>query len=177
MDQNYKTKKNQFNVRYFTSLKWDFFGCMQDLLSDQDKIVPCDLMGKLRREQQKMIQEEDVQEHYNALAHSMCVRSKVSTRTKRTKKNTNITEQGSICPPWPDLVDSTSRINFHLFWSMAQLLQQITNTLKKYDNKLKTMSDDSIVELFEMAPTESNARDHPIYEALENCLMQQVNSP
>ena len=107
------------------------------------------IMQKLRQSQAKMVNNVYEQELYSELMHTL-----YATRTQ------------SVIPPWPDMVDPVDRINFEIFWGMAQVLQQITIELQTINPGFRPISDDLIVEMFQQTPTETNAREHPIFELL-----------
>ena len=100
-----------------------------------------------------MVQDEPVQSEYSSLL--------AASYTHKT---------GSICPPWPDQMAATDRVNFVLFWSMAKLIEEMSNEMSRAHPEFEVASEDTVVDALLLAPTQDNARDHPIFLQLEHCL-------
>ena len=120
-----------------------------------------DIVGRLRRHQATMVKDEEIQEKYADIMKTLYVR-----------------RSGSICPPWPEMVDPVDRINFLMFWNMAQLLQEISNELSHINPEFKVPSEDFVVEQLTLSPSAENAREHPIFlqvmAAVDNKIAQNM---
>lgn len=55
-----------------------------------------DIVGRLRRHQATMVKDEEIQEKYADIMKTLYVR-----------------RSGSICPPWPEMVNSISSLYLH----------------------------------------------------------------
>ena len=50
-----------------------------------------------------------------------------------------------------------------MFWSMARVLQEISNELSHVNPDFSIPSEDTVVDQLLLAPTADNAREHPIF--------------